>query len=96
MSSTSRNRYITISSAGNPSLVRKNTASNFTIQLPQTVTLPPTSTHYEVAITNLILPGRFFNITSDSNTILIKKSKMGKKEKIRKSFILRRVYNIAK
>jgi hypothetical protein len=80
MSHNGKNQHITLSSAGNAHLRRSNTASNFTIQLPHTVNLPPVSTYYEVGIVNLLLPARFFNVTPDSNTILVKKSKSSKQD----------------
>src|SRR5579859_5530687 len=75
MSYNYKNFHITLSSAGNEHLNRLNSASHFTIQLPHTVCLPPVSTYYEIGISNLILPARYFNVTKDSNRILVKKAK---------------------
>jgi hypothetical protein len=81
-----RVKWITLSSAGNKLLQRSNTASSFTIQLPHTVSLPPVSTYYEIGITNLILPARFYNVTNTSNKIIIKKSKTSRKSNVPDSY----------
>src|SRR5579859_1695329 len=75
MSYNYKNFHITLSSAGNEHLNRLNSASHFTIQLPHTVCLPPVSTYYEIGISNLILPAKYYNVTNDSNRIIVKKSR---------------------